>query len=72
MALCVSIWLGQMAVSVLWLKVFTMGPLEWLLRGLTYGQLPPLLKRDVSVPALARKLRLHRHISAGNINGLRL
>jgi len=44
MVLCVPIWIAQMIFSVLWLKAFTMGPLEWGLRLLTYGQGLPLLK----------------------------
>lgn len=32
----------QLVVSPLWLSRFSMGPLEWLWRGLTYGALPKL------------------------------
>ncbi len=35
-ALVVAIYLGQIVLSVLWLRFFTMGPLEWLWRSLTY------------------------------------
>ncbi|WP_236847724.1 DUF418 domain-containing protein [Brevibacillus laterosporus] len=37
---------GQMLVSYLWLSIFTMGPLEWGWRVLTYGQFTPLIKRN--------------------------
>lgn len=31
----------QVALSPLWLRHFRFGPMEWLWRGVTYGQLPP-------------------------------
>lgn len=37
-----SIWAVQLIISPLWLNRFAMGPLEWLWRGLTYGELPKL------------------------------
>lgn len=37
MGIAALIWVGQSIFSVLWLKVFEMGPAEWLLRSLTYG-----------------------------------
>jgi uncharacterized protein len=40
-----GIWVTQLIWSPLWLSRFEMGPLEWLWRGLTYGRLPPLLRR---------------------------
>ena len=39
-----AVWLAQIIWSPLWLSVFTMGPLEWLWRCLTYGRMVPLLK----------------------------
>ena len=45
MALCVPVWLFQAAFSALWLRWFEMGPAEWLLRSLTYGELRPLRRR---------------------------
>jgi uncharacterized protein len=40
------VWLGvtlvQIAFSVLWLRRFRFGPLEWAWRALTYGRRPPL------------------------------
>lgn len=37
-----TIWAVQLVVSPLWLSRYKMGPLEWLWRGLTYGELPKL------------------------------
>ena len=42
-----AIWAFQAAVSVAWLRRYTMGPAEWLLRGLVRGQWPPL-RRAIS------------------------
>ncbi|WP_339102704.1 DUF418 domain-containing protein [Haloterrigena salinisoli] len=36
------IWAIQIPLSVLWLRYFRFGPLEWLWRVLTYGELQPL------------------------------
>ncbi|MCR8982349.1 DUF418 domain-containing protein [Brevibacillus laterosporus] len=44
--ICLGIYAGQMLVSYLWLSIFTMGPLEWGCRVLTYGQFTPLIKRN--------------------------
>ena len=46
--LVVTVWIGQLIFSVLWLSLFRFGPFEWLWRSLTYGRLQPILKsRDV-------------------------
>jgi uncharacterized protein len=37
-----AIWVVQLVLSPVWLGTFKMGPLEWLWRGLTYGELPKL------------------------------
>lgn len=42
MGICVLVWIFQAGFSVLWLKRWSMGPAEWLLRSLTYGRLQPL------------------------------
>ncbi|GAB2897613.1 DUF418 domain-containing protein [Microbulbifer echini] len=42
--ICILLGLFQVAYSDLWLKVFRMGPLEWLWRALTYFRIPPLFK----------------------------
>lgn len=39
-----AIWAAQIVWSPLWLLVFTMGPLEWVWRCLTYGRWVPLRK----------------------------
>ncbi len=41
----VAIWTVQVALSVLWLRTFRFGPVEWLWRTLTYGDRQPLLDR---------------------------
>ena len=38
----VAIWAVQLPLSVLWLRVFRFGPLEWLWRSLTYVKLQPM------------------------------
>jgi uncharacterized protein len=37
-----AIWVAQLIWSPLWLSVFSMGPLEWLWRCLTYGRMVPI------------------------------
>jgi uncharacterized protein len=39
-----AIWILQLIVSPLWLRVFLFGPLEWLWRSLTYWKLQPILR----------------------------
>jgi uncharacterized protein len=41
-----GVWLVQLIWSPLWLSVFTMGPLEWVWRCLTYKRFVPLLKSN--------------------------
>jgi uncharacterized protein len=36
------VWAVNIAASVLWLRLFSFGPLEWLWRSLTYWKLQPL------------------------------
>jgi uncharacterized protein len=43
-----GIWALQLVWSPLWLSVFSMGPLEWLWRCLTYGRPVPLRKASVA------------------------
>ena len=38
------VWIAQLIWSALWLSVFSMGPLEWIWRCLTYGRMVPLRK----------------------------
>jgi uncharacterized protein len=40
-----GVWAAQLIWSPLWLSVFSMGPLEWGWRCLTYRRMVPLLKR---------------------------
>jgi uncharacterized protein len=39
-----AIWAAQIIWSPLWLSVFSMGPLEWIWRCLTYGRMVPIRK----------------------------
>ncbi|WP_255567913.1 DUF418 domain-containing protein [Brevundimonas sp. PAMC22021] len=41
-AIVAAVWVLQLAWSVLWLRRFQMGPLEWLWRSLTVGQRLPI------------------------------
>ncbi|SDN24201.1 DUF418 domain-containing protein [Bacillus sp. OK048] len=45
LAVCISIYVIQLVFSVIWLRYFQFGPLEWIWRGLTYLELPPMRKR---------------------------
>jgi len=40
----IGIWIAQLIWSPLWLSAFSMGPLEWLWRCLTYGRRVPIRK----------------------------
>ena len=44
--LVVSVYAAQLVLSVLWLRVFRIGPFEWLWRSLTYWKTQPII-RDV-------------------------
>jgi len=52
---CAAVWVLQAILSGWWLKVFRMGPLEWLLRAAAYGRPAPLLRGTAaaSEPATA-------------------
>ncbi|GAA3955141.1 DUF418 domain-containing protein [Allohahella marinimesophila] len=43
----VGIWCGQILLSLIWLRYFLQGPVEWLWRTLTYFNLQPMLRRRV-------------------------
>ncbi|MEM9838828.1 MAG: DUF418 domain-containing protein [Pseudomonadota bacterium] len=42
MLVVIAIWVLQIIFSVLWLKTFRFGPLEWVWRALTYVTIPPI------------------------------
>ncbi len=42
LGMVVVFWVVQVLLSVLWLRVFSFGPVEWLWRTLTYGEKQPL------------------------------
>lgn len=44
----VAIWAIQIVFSVLWLRFFQFGPMEWLWRTVTYGERQPLRKQTDS------------------------
>ncbi len=44
------IWVFQIAFSHWWLKRFFYGPLEWLWRALTYGELPAFKRTGPASP----------------------
>lgn len=47
-----AIFAGQMLFSYLWLLRFRYGPMEWLWRSLSYGQLQPIRSKASPFPAL--------------------
>ncbi|MEH7490618.1 DUF418 domain-containing protein [Neobacillus niacini] len=46
---CLTTYIIQLIFSVVWLRFFQFGPLEWLWRVVTYLELPPMRKRVKSV-----------------------
>jgi uncharacterized protein len=40
----IGIWVVQLIVSPLWLRIFLFGPLEWLWRSLTYWKVQPFMR----------------------------
>jgi uncharacterized protein len=40
-----GVWLFELILSAIWLRFFTMGPIEWLWRGLAAWKFKPLLRR---------------------------
>ncbi len=45
------VWAVQLVASPLWLRRFRFGPVEWLLRSLTYGERPALRRAPAPEPA---------------------
>ena len=41
---CIAIYTIQIVFSVIWMKIFKMGPLEWIWRVITYWTVTPLKK----------------------------
>jgi len=41
-----TVWAINIAFSLLWLRVFVMGPFEWIWRAMTYRQLVPIVRRS--------------------------
>jgi len=50
-ALVLVIYAGQLAFSWLWLKAFAIGPIEWLLRSLTYLKVPRITRPKMETDA---------------------
>ena len=46
MPVAVGVWLVEALFSLLWLRLFNFGPLEWIWRMLTYGRRFPLLQKQ--------------------------
>lgn len=46
MAFSIALFLGQIIVSAIWLRIFTQGPLEWLWRWQVKGKRPRLFKHS--------------------------
>ncbi|MDB2264546.1 DUF418 domain-containing protein [Halorubrum ezzemoulense] len=46
MGIVVAIWAVQVPLSVIWLRYFRFGPVEWVWRTLTYGEAQPLRLKD--------------------------
>ena len=44
--IAVGVWVTQGILSVIWLRRFSMGPVEWLLRCASYGKWQPIVRRD--------------------------
>ncbi|MFY4815717.1 DUF418 domain-containing protein, partial [Haloarcula sp. AONF1] len=42
MGIVVGIWAVQIVLSVVWLRYFRFGPVEWVWRTLTYGEAQPM------------------------------
>ena len=40
----VTIWIGQLIISTLWLRWFNYGPFEWVWRSLSYGKRLPIIR----------------------------
>ena len=51
-----AVWALQLVWSPLWLSRFTMGPLEWVWRRLSYGQPLPLLRPPERAPAAPSRI----------------
>ena len=48
----VAVWLLQGTISVLWLRHFRFGPLEWALRSVAYGRIQPMRLKPPAVSGL--------------------
>ncbi|MDX8367937.1 DUF418 domain-containing protein [Cytobacillus sp. IB215665] len=53
--LCLTIYVIQIIFSVAWLRLFKMGPLEWVWRVFTYWKLTPLLNNKLEAPLNRKK-----------------
>ncbi|MEH7274940.1 DUF418 domain-containing protein [Neobacillus vireti] len=45
LVVCLIVYAVQLVFSVVWLRFYQFGPLEWIWRGLTYLDMPPMRKR---------------------------
>lgn len=44
LGIAIAIYSCQLVVSMIWLSVFRIGPMEWLWRTITYGKLQPMMR----------------------------
>ena len=54
---CIAIYVIQIIFSVIWMKIFKMGPLEWVWRVITYWTVTPL-KNKCAVPFMEQHILL--------------
>lgn len=52
-AACIAFFALQILLSRWWLARYRFGPMEWLWRVLTYGELQPFRRRPAAEPAAA-------------------
>lgn len=52
LAMVVGIYAAQLVLSVIYLRVFRIGPFEWLWRSLTYLKFQPILRQKESTPPM--------------------
>ena len=55
LVIVIGIWAIEIAASILWLRRFQYGPMEWLWRSLTYLRLQPMLRSTDSTPTPDKK-----------------
>jgi uncharacterized protein len=49
LGLTAMVWCAQLLFSVMWLRYFRFGPMEWVWRCFTYGRIQPMRRRSPEV-----------------------